>query len=235
MVAGDWQRFPSEDLTPRANLLWEYGGRWGVGEGGADERGAPDHERDQCCHFLLLRPTPSQGSAQGLGPSQHRDIAGLMVRSASESRSRPLRSSALFSKSPRESPFYSRVAASFSGSPSRYPTMSHTQLSVLGLSISTASSPKSARSHRSPKSSTSSSYEDSSASDSDAPAAYHTNLPNLVPTLRLPQPLTGMSRLRAAAQRNWVGHLDVLGVLAKVVMRPHPVINLGPIGEATFA
>jgi len=38
-----------------------------------------------------------------------------------------------------------------------------------------------------------------------------------------------MSRLRAVAQRQWVGSLDVLGILAKVVMRPHPVINLGPI------
>lgn len=74
-----------------------------------------------------------------------------------------------------------------------------------------------------------------SASDSDGPAAYHTNLANLLPTLNLPPPLTGMSRLRAIALRQQVGHLDVLGVLAKVVMRPHPVINLGPIGEATFA
>jgi hypothetical protein len=43
-----------------------------------------------------------------------------------------------------------------------------------------------------------------------------------------------MSRLRAVAQRQWVGSLDVLGILAKVVMRPHPVINLGPIGASTL-
>ncbi|KAF8603718.1 hypothetical protein BDV93DRAFT_473010 [Ceratobasidium sp. AG-I] len=116
--------------------------------------------------------------------------------------------------------------------------MSHTQISVLGLSISTAVSPKSSmsgKSARSSKSRTSSAYSDSSASsaseasDSDGPAAYHTNLASLLPTLNLPPPLTGMSRLRAVAVRQWVGHLDILGVLAKVVMRPHPVINLGPI------
>ncbi|KAG8704145.1 blue light receptor [Ceratobasidium sp. 395] len=97
--------------------------------------------------------------------------------------------------------------------------MSH--LSLLGLTVSTRSSPASSRSSKSTTS--------ESGSDSDGPAAYHTNLMNLLPTLQLPPPLRGMSRMRAVAQRQCVGSLDVLGILAKVVMRPHPVINLGPI------
>ncbi|KAG9087913.1 blue light receptor [Ceratobasidium sp. 370] len=95
------------------------------------------------------------------------------------------------------------------------------QFSLLGLTVSTRSSPASSRSSKSTAS--------ESGSDSDGPAAYHTNLTNLLPSLRLPPPLRGMSRLRAVAQRQCVGALDVLGILAKVVMRPHPVINLGPI------
>ncbi|KAG8744015.1 blue light receptor [Ceratobasidium sp. 414] len=95
------------------------------------------------------------------------------------------------------------------------------QFSLLGLTVSTRSSPASSRSSKSTAS--------ESGSESDGPAAYHTNLTNLLPTLRLPPPLRGMSRLRAVAQRQCVGTLDVLGILAKVVMRPHPVISLGPI------
>ncbi|QRW07543.1 hypothetical protein RhiLY_06542 [Ceratobasidium sp. AG-Ba] len=88
------------------------------------------------------------------------------------------------------------------------------QFSVLGLTVSARSS--SSSSSKSSESSVSS----TSGSESEGPAAYHTNLTNLLPSLQLPPPLRGMSRLRAIAQRQFVGHLDVLGILAKVVMRP---------------
>ncbi|GAB1521249.1 hypothetical protein RhiTH_004340 [Rhizoctonia solani] len=38
-----------------------------------------------------------------------------------------------------------------------------------------------------------------------------------------------MSRLRATAQRQFAPRFDALGILAKAVMRPQPVIHLGPI------
>ncbi|CAE6418379.1 unnamed protein product [Rhizoctonia solani] len=105
------------------------------------------------------------------------------------------------------------------------------QLSLLGLRISTATdSPPSSGKSGSSRSSASSIQSDSSTgSETDAPAAYHVNLLNLIPTLQVPPPLRGMSRLRAVAQRQFAPPLDVLAILAKVVMRPRPVIHLGPI------
>ncbi|CAE7129960.1 unnamed protein product [Rhizoctonia solani] len=105
-----------------------------------------------------------------------------------------------------------------------------TQLSLIGLRISTTTdSPPSSKSGSS-RSSTSSLQSDSSTgSETDAPAAYHVNLLNLIPTLQVPPPLRGMSRLRATAQRQFAPPFDVLGILARVVMRPRPVIHLGPI------
>ncbi|CAE6531305.1 unnamed protein product [Rhizoctonia solani] len=104
------------------------------------------------------------------------------------------------------------------------------QLSLLGLRISTATdSPPSSKSGSSRSSASSIQSDSSTGSETDAPAAYHVNLLNLIPTLQVPPPLRGMSRLRAAAQRQFAPPLDILGILAKVVMRPRPVIHLGPI------
>ncbi|CAE6419203.1 unnamed protein product [Rhizoctonia solani] len=126
---------------------------------------------------------------------------------------------------------YSVKQASYNppSAPTFSPIATMSQLSLLGLMISTAnhSSPSSKSSSRS---STSSIQSDSSTgSETDAPAAYHVNLLNLIPTLQVPPPLRGMSRLRAVAQRQFTPHFDVLGILAKVVMRPRPIIHLGPI------
>ncbi|KAG8761611.1 blue light receptor, partial [Ceratobasidium sp. 423] len=104
------------------------------------------------------------------------------------------------------------------------------QLSLIGLRISTTTdSPPSSKSGSSRSSASSIQSDSSTGSETDAPAAYHVNLLNLIPTLQVPPPLRGMSRLRAAAQRQFAPPLDVLGILAKVVMRPRPVIHLGPI------
>ncbi|CAE6464777.1 hypothetical protein ACGC1H_006024 [Rhizoctonia solani] len=104
------------------------------------------------------------------------------------------------------------------------------QLSLLGLRISTANHSSPSSKSGSSRSSASSIQSDSSTgSETDAPAAYHVNLMNLIPTLQVPPPLRGMSRLRAVAQRQFTPHFDVLGILAKVVMRPRPIIHLGPI------
>ncbi|ELU41076.1 hypothetical protein AG1IA_04894 [Rhizoctonia solani AG-1 IA] len=106
------------------------------------------------------------------------------------------------------------------------------QLSLINLRISTHSSPPSSKSG-SNRSSTSSIQSDSSTgSETDGPAAYHVNLLNLIPSLQLPPPLRGMSRLRATAQRQFAPRFDALGILAKAVMRPQPVIHLGPIGTS---
>ncbi|CUA71246.1 hypothetical protein RSOLAG22IIIB_04551 [Rhizoctonia solani] len=104
------------------------------------------------------------------------------------------------------------------------------QLSLIGLRISTTNdSPPSSKSGSSRSSASSIQSDSSTGSETDAPAAYHVNLLNLIPTLQVPPPLRGMSRIRAAAQRQFAPPFDVLGILAKVVMRPRPVIHLGPI------
>ncbi|KAJ1305229.1 hypothetical protein OPQ81_000258 [Rhizoctonia solani] len=104
------------------------------------------------------------------------------------------------------------------------------QLSLIGLRISTTTnSPPSSKSGSSRSSASSIQSDSSTGSETDAPAAYHVNLLNLIPTLQVPPPLRGMSRLRAVAQRQFAPPLDVIGILAKVVMRPRPVIHLGPI------
>ncbi|CAE6445543.1 unnamed protein product [Rhizoctonia solani] len=103
------------------------------------------------------------------------------------------------------------------------------QLSLINLRISTNDSPPSSKSGSSCSSTSSIQSDSSTGSETDAPAAYHVNLLNLIPSLQLPPPLRGMSRLRATAQRQFTPRFDVLGILAKVVMRPRPVIHLGPI------
>ncbi|CCO29995.1 hypothetical protein BN14_04019 [Rhizoctonia solani AG-1 IB] len=106
------------------------------------------------------------------------------------------------------------------------------QLSLINLRISASSSPPSSKSGSSRSSTSSIQSNSSTGSETDAPAAYHVNLLNLIPTLQLPPPLRGMSRLRATAQRQFAPHFDALGILAKAVMRPQPVIHLGPIGTS---
>ncbi|KAH7338224.1 hypothetical protein B0J17DRAFT_661529 [Rhizoctonia solani] len=103
------------------------------------------------------------------------------------------------------------------------------QLSLVNLRICTTGSPPSSKSGSSRSSASSIQSDSSTGSETDAPAAYHVNLLNLIPTLQVPPPLRGMSRLRAAAQRQFAPSLDVLGILGKVVMRPRPIIHLGPI------